>query len=106
MEFVDNLFFYLLLIAAMILGTSAFDEGSGFTGWALIFGNEATIAWGGPGTGLLVACIVGLFCASFLVANRIFFRIKLGTGLGFDDWAILCALVGTDFATTEPVLTR
>ena len=55
----------------------------------------------GPGLGLIIGCAVGSVACLLFVWNRIHWRIRLSGGLGYDDWAIIIALVRLSYRTVD-----
>jgi hypothetical protein len=85
--------FFSIVIMLSMLGAGALEAN---TSDVVTVNPTATyIGPAGPALGLFVACIIGSIFASLLVVNRIYWRLKLAGGLGYDDWAVIFALVST-----------
>lgn len=82
---------FLIVLMVTMAGNMALEPGT----HNMTLNDTSTMEIGlkGPGLGLIIASIVGaLFCLAF-VWNRIYWRLRLSGGLGYDDWAIIIALV-------------
>ena len=86
-------FFFLAVLIMMMIGVEAFDPA--VRNITTTDTEASKIGFGGAGTGLIVGSMVAPVCCIVLVYNRLHWRWRLSGGFGYDDLAIVLALVLT-----------
>ena len=91
----------VIILPMMMVGGTALEPG---TNNVTLISPETDInkvGLHGPGLGLIVGCVVGSVACLLIVWNRIHWRLRLSGGLGYDDWAIIIALVRLSSRTAD-----